>query len=59
MARPIEPTPPLEGQDAERLLASLKTGASDAEMARRAQSARERIDRMTAPKSPRPQEKTT
>ena len=52
MARPIESTPPLEGQDAERLLASLKTGASNAEMARRAQSARERIDRMTAPKSP-------
>jgi hypothetical protein len=35
MARPIEPTAPLTGQDAERLLAALDTGASQEEMHRR------------------------
>lgn len=39
MARPIEPTPPVTGQDAERLLESLDTGASPAEMRERADRA--------------------
>ena len=54
MARPIEPTPALEGQDAERLLASLKSGASDSEMAQRADSARKRVAQMMTAK-PQPQ----
>lgn len=40
MARPIEPTPALRGEDADKLLASLGTGASDAEMRRREAEAR-------------------
>jgi len=40
MARPIEPTPSLRGEDAARLLASLDSGASDAEMSRREETAR-------------------
>ncbi len=35
MARPIEPTPPLEGEDAERRLSSLKVTASPEAIARR------------------------
>jgi hypothetical protein len=40
MARPIEPTPPLEGADAQALLATLDQGASRAEMNRRTEEAR-------------------
>jgi hypothetical protein len=40
MARPIEPTPALRGEDAEKLLATLSTGASEAEMQRREEEAR-------------------
>jgi len=35
MARPIEPTPVMYGEDAEKLLLSLDGGASEAEMIRR------------------------
>ena len=40
MARPIEPTPALRGEDAAKLLASLDSGASEAEMRRREEAAR-------------------
>ncbi len=41
MAKPIEPTKPLTGQDAQNLLTSLKTSAPAEEMARREQAAAE------------------
>ncbi len=41
MARPIEPTPVLHGEDAEKLLLSLDGGASDEEMKRREERARQ------------------
>jgi len=39
MARPIEPTPAVEGTDARALLDALERGASEAEMARRTEQA--------------------
>lgn len=44
MARPIEPTPPLRGADAERLLASLDSGAPETEMRRREEAAKQYVD---------------
>lgn len=43
MARPIEPTDPLFGQDAVRLLEDLKNRASDEEIYRRCQSAKKAL----------------
>jgi len=40
MALPIEPTPPVTGQDAVRLLESLKNLASDEEIQRRQKAAK-------------------
>ncbi len=44
MARPIEPTPALQGSDAQRLLASLETGAAESEMRRREEAAKQYVD---------------
>jgi hypothetical protein len=44
MARPIEPTPPLNGSDADRLLASLQTGAPESEMRRREEAAKRYLE---------------
>ena len=49
MALPIEPTPPLEGADADALLASLEGGASDDEMRRRTEEARRSLALIDAP----------
>jgi hypothetical protein len=46
MARPIEPTPPLEGEDAAKLFAELERGASAQEMARRVDAARAKLARV-------------
>jgi hypothetical protein len=54
MAKPILPTPPLSAADSRELLASLAKGASDAEMARRAARAQERIVALSAPKPATP-----
>ena len=49
MARPFEPTPPLEGADAAALLASLEHGASLDEMHRRTVEARRALAEVDAP----------
>jgi hypothetical protein len=54
MARPIEPTPTLEGEDAERLLESLEHTASPEEIARRRERARAFVAEVTRPKGLRP-----
>lgn len=41
VAKPIEPTPPLEGEEAERLLQQLQSHCSEEEAARRLQKANE------------------
>lgn len=46
MARPIEPTDPIFGQDAVRLLESLKDRASDEEIYRRCKSAKKALHAM-------------
>jgi hypothetical protein len=51
MARPIQATPVLKGEDAERLLDSLKDIASEEEIASRMKAAREFLARAT--KKPR------
>ena len=43
MARPIEPTPPVKGQDAVDLLESLEDVASPEEMAARREASRRRL----------------
>lgn len=48
MARPIEPTSPLTGEDAERLLAALDTGASQEEMRQRGLRAAEVLQDLDA-----------
>ena len=45
MAKPIQPTPPLEGEDAEDLLASLERHIPEDEARRRVDEARERLAR--------------
>jgi hypothetical protein len=50
MAKPIEPTPPLEGTDAAALLAELERGASDEEMERRVAEARRHLAEVEAGK---------
>jgi hypothetical protein len=53
MARPIEPTPPLTGEDAEQLLVSLEEVASEEEMARRVEEAKKYLAEMMRPKGAR------
>jgi hypothetical protein len=55
MARPIEPTPPLTGADADRLLEELEQVASPDEIARRREAARRFLTQVTGPKSPPPE----
>jgi hypothetical protein len=50
MAKPIQPTPPLNAEDSRALLASLAGGASAAEMGARAARAQVRIAALSAPK---------
>ncbi len=50
MARPIEPTPPLEGEDAERLLADLERGCSEEERKRRQEWAITKLAQLFQPK---------
>ncbi len=50
MARPIEATPPLYGEDAEELLASLEKTASPEEIERRLRRARAFLDLVKRPK---------
>jgi hypothetical protein len=50
MARPIEATPTLEGEDAERLLRDLADVCSPEEARRRIKYAREQLAEMTRPK---------
>lgn len=50
MAKPIEPTPPLEGEEAEKLLAELKDVCSPEEAARRLRASREFLTRVMKPK---------
>lgn len=56
MAKPIEPTPPLTGKDAQAVLEALDKGASPDEMERRVAEAKKRLTAMTAPKgfAPKP-----
>jgi len=56
MAYPIESTPPIEGEDAERLAHELSIGASREEMSRRIARARISRAEMMRPKGyvPRP-----
>lgn len=51
MARPIEPTPTLDGEDADRLLESLDKHASPAEMKERQRRAKEYLEEIRKPKS--------
>lgn len=50
MARPIEPTPPLVGEDAERLLTALEQVAPPDEIARRIEEAKRFLAEVTSPK---------
>lgn len=50
MAKPIEPTPPLDAEDSEALLRELEHGCSPQEAARREQRAAQWLARVTAPK---------
>ena len=50
MAKPIEPTPALQGQDAETLLASLDKTASPDEIELRTQRARQFLAAVKRPK---------
>jgi hypothetical protein len=52
MARPIEPTPPLVGADADRLLDELERVAPAEEVARRREAARRFLAQVSTPKSP-------
>jgi len=54
MARPIEPTPPVVGADADRLLAELANVPPPEEIARRTEEARRFLAEVTAPKPPMP-----
>ncbi len=49
MARPIEPTPVLDGEDAERLLRELETTCTPDEAKRRVQKARELLAKVMVP----------
>lgn len=49
MARPIEPTPVLEGEDAERLLRDLERTCSPEEAKRRVRKARELLAKVMLP----------
>lgn len=50
MARPIEPTPPIVGEDAERLLAQLEQVAPPEEVARRIEEAERFLAEVMSPK---------
>jgi hypothetical protein len=50
MARPIEPTPTLDGEDADRLLESLDKHASPSEMEERQRRAAEYLEEIRKPK---------
>ncbi len=50
MAKPIQPTPPLEGEDAERLLRDLENVCTTEEAARRVEWARRQLGELTRPK---------
>jgi hypothetical protein len=54
MARPIEPTPPLVGADADQLLDELERVAPAEEVARRREAARRFLAQVSTPKSPAP-----
>lgn len=56
MARPIEATPALYGEDAERLLAQLKVHASAEEIERRRRLCKSRREYMMRPKPIREEE---
>lgn len=47
MARPIQATPPIEGEDAERLLRELERVATREEMRRREEEARRLTNKLT------------
>jgi hypothetical protein len=49
MARPIEPTPVLEGEDAERLLRDLERTCTPEEAKRRVQKARDLLAKVMVP----------
>lgn len=50
MAKPIESTPPLEGEDAGRLLADLEKRCSPEEMRRRVEAAKKSLDAIASGK---------
>ena len=52
MARPIEPTPVLEGEDGERLLRDLARTCTPEEAKRRVEKARGFLAEITRPKAP-------
>lgn len=54
MASPIEPTPPIIGDDADRLLEQLADVAPAEEIERRKEEARRFLAEVTRPKYPRP-----
>lgn len=51
MARPIEPTPVLEGEDAERLLRDLEDTCTPEEVKRRVDEARKLLAKVMDPSS--------
>jgi len=51
MARPIEPTPSLEGEDADRLLQELESVCSPEEAKRRTDWARKLLSQVIVPKT--------
>lgn len=52
MARPINPTPPIEGDDAERLLEELEKTAPPDEISRRRKNAERYLKLVGHPKEP-------
>ena len=59
MARPIRPTPPIIGEDADQLAAQLEQVASPEEIRRRREASRKRLKLVTTPFSDREQKDET
>lgn len=57
MAKPIEPTPTLYGEDANRVLTAMRNVASTAEIARRREAARKFAEMVTSSSAVEPKQK--
>lgn len=58
MARPIRPTPPITGEDADQLAEQLEHVASPEEIKKRREASRQRLKLVMTPFEDRPKEET-